>query len=307
MVASTTRLLFVAWFACLGALVFRGMQTGWQAGTCIGLYLLVLGHPTLLALELALARLVDRRTNGASAERVPAWTLVRAWAGEWRASVAVFGWRLPWRANAVPDHLPRSSRGLRGVVFVHGFVCNRGVWNPWLARLRRLDRAFVAVNLEPVFADIDDYAEAIGRAVQRVERVTGLAPVIVAHSMGGLAVRAWLRTRAGHATSHGHEHAARVITIGTPHRGTWLARVARSRNGRQMRVGSAWVASLAVPGTPDHRGTFTSWWSACDQIVFPPPCAVLPGSESRHLRGSGHLQMLEREEVWAEIRRRIDR
>jgi triacylglycerol esterase/lipase EstA (alpha/beta hydrolase family) len=192
------------------------------------------------------------------------------------------------------------------VVFVHGFICNRGLWNPWLARLTKLDRAFVAVDLEPVFGDIDDYAQTIERAVRRVEAATGLAPIIVAHSMGGLAARAWLRTRVTRARSDGHDDVARIITIGTPHRGTWLAGLALTKNSKQMRTRSAWMTALAETELESLGGLFTCWWSECDQIVFPPPTAVLPGSEGRLIRGVGHVALAEREEIWSDLRRRID-
>ena len=37
------------------------------------------------------------------------------------------------------------------VVLVHGFVCNRGFWLPWLRALRDRGLAYATVNLEPVF------------------------------------------------------------------------------------------------------------------------------------------------------------
>ena len=303
MLARVTRLLFVVWFATLLALLVLGRQLGWPTGVRVGLFLLVLGHPTLLALELLLARCLAPPGPMPG----PRWRdLLHAWLGEWAASTATFGWRLPWRANAIEDHLPRTSRGLRGVVFIHGYLCNRGLWNPWLARLRKLDRAFVAVSLEPVFGGIDSHAEAIDRAVRRVQAATGLAPVIVAHSMGGLAARAWLRSRVQRTRSDGQQEAARIITIGTPHRGTWLARLAMSANARQMRQDSAWLAALAGVEPPSLAGLFTCWWSECDQIVYPAPTAVLAGSEARQIRGVGHIALTEREEIWNELRRRID-
>jgi pimeloyl-ACP methyl ester carboxylesterase len=303
MLARATKLLFVAWFALLAGLAAVERTTGWTTGGWIALYALVLGHPTLLAVELLLARCVAARA-GASAAR---WReLPRALLREWIASTIVFGWRMPWRSNAVEDHLPKTSRGLRGVVFVHGFLCNRGLWNPWMRRLAKLDRAFVAVNLEPVFASLDDYVPLVERAVRRIEATTGLAPVIVAHSMGGIVARAWLRSRATHKRSDGTDEAARLITIGTPHRGTWLARFALAAGARQMRTGSGWLKALAEKEPPTLPGLITSWWSECDQIVYPPPAAVFPGSEAKQLRGVGHLALAAREEVWNEIRWRIE-
>ncbi len=303
MLARTLRVLLLAWVAAFAGLVGLGRQQGWPTAVCAGLCLLVLAHPLVLALELAMARALAAPASTPA----PRWgELLRSWLGEWRASAAVFVWRMPWRANAIEDHLPVSSRGLRGVVFIHGYVCNRGLWNPWLARLRKLDRAFVAVTLEPVFGGIDDYCEAIERAVRRVEANTGLAPVIVAHSMGGLAARAWLRSRVQRTRSDGHQEAARIITIGTPHRGTWLARLAMSTNARQMRRDGDWMAALAAGEPPALAALFTCWWSECDQIVFPAPTSVLPGSEAHQIRGVGHVALAGREEIWKELRRRID-
>ena len=303
MLARVTRLLFVAWFALLALLLAIGRVTGWTTGCWAVLYALVLGHPTLLAIEMVLARRVATRNAGPVAR----WRdMPRALFGEWVESTVIFGWRMPWRANAVEDHLPKSSRGLRGVVFVHGYICNRGLWNPWMKRLLKLDRAFVAVNLEPAFTSLDDYIPQVERAVRRIEAATGLAPVIVAHSMGGIVARAWLRSRAAHKRSDGTDEAARLITIGTPHRGTWLAHLAMAVNARQMRVDSDWLTALVAREPPTLPGLITSWWSECDQIVYPPPTAVFPGSEAKQLRGVGHIALTAREEIWNEIRWRIE-
>ena len=303
MISRVARILFVAWFALLGGLLALVREIGWTTGCCVALYVLVLGHPTLLAIEMLVARRVAVRNAAARARWLD---LVRAVLREWLESTAIFGWRMPWRSNAIEDHLPKTSRGLRGVVFIHGYICNRGLWNPWMRRLLKLDRAFVAVNLEPVFASLDEYVPQVERAVRRMEAATGLAPVIVAHSMGGLVARAWLRSRATRKRSDGTDEAARLITIGTPHRGTWLAAFARTRNARQMRVGSAWMSALAEKEPATLPGLITSWWSECDQIVYPPPTGVYPGSEAKQLRGVGHIALTAREEIWNEIRRRID-
>jgi len=303
MIARVARILFVAWFVLLGALLALVRDDGWTTARAIALYVLLLGHPTLLAVEMLTARQLAAR-NGATRAR---WRdMPGAVLREWIESTAVFGWRMPWRSNAIDDHLPKTSRGLRGVVFIHGYICNRGLWNPWMKRLLKLDRAFVAVSLEPVFASLDEYVPQVERAVRRMEAATGLAPVIVAHSMGGLVARAWLRSRATHKRSDGTGEAARLITIGTPHRGTWLAGFARTVNARQMRMSSPWMAALAGQEPATLQGMITSWWSECDQIVYPPPTAVYPGSEAKQLRGVGHIALTAREEIWNEIRWRID-
>jgi triacylglycerol esterase/lipase EstA (alpha/beta hydrolase family) len=180
---------------------------------------------------------------------------------------------------------PHGPPARRGVVFIHGFVCNRGFWNPWLVRMRTLGHPFVAVNLEPVFGSIDAYVPIIEDAVDRVTRATGLAPVLVCHSMGGLVARAWLR-----ATS-AHERVHHVITIGSPHHGTWLGRFSLLENGRQMRLGGSWVRGLEQGSDPVRNALFTCWYSSCDNVVFPASTATLPGADNRLVRGVAHVEL----------------
>ena len=196
----------------------------------------------------------------------------------------------------------------RPVLLIHGFACNHSVWREWLGRLEAHGFGPVRViDLEPPFADIEHHAAHVERELRALFQDSGDIPVsIIGHSMGGLVARAWLRSRATHKRSDGTEEAARLITIGTPHRGTWLARLARTANGRQMAMDSPWMVALAAKEPPTLPGLITSWWSECDQIVYPPPTAVYPGSEAKQLRGVGHIAMTAREEIWNEIRRRID-
>src|SRR3954466_2871074 len=122
MLARVIRLLFIAWCALLAIALHRVATQGWTVGVAVVLYLLLFLHPTVLAVEFGLLRRVQRLQDGT---RLPLDVLVRAWLGEWVVSTRTFGWRLPWRAAAIPDHLPVSARGRRGVVLVHGFLCNR--------------------------------------------------------------------------------------------------------------------------------------------------------------------------------------
>jgi pimeloyl-ACP methyl ester carboxylesterase len=206
--------------------------------------------------------------------------------GAMGAALLIFGWRQPLWWRSPPDWLPAQPTGRRGVVLVHGLMCNRGVWLHWLGHLRAAGHAHVAVNLEPVLGSIDGYAKAIDEAVRRVTEATGLPPVLVCHSMGGLAARAWLRAYAADARVH------RVLTLGTPHAGTWLARFSHTENGRQMRMNSAWLQALKAQEPPSRAKLFVCWYSNCDNIVFPATVAALPGAQHRLVTGVAHVQMV---------------
>ena len=225
---------------------------GWTLGSghgswaWLGLILLTGGHALALAIEFGWMHAVNGRD---SAPRARSGQVLIAWLGECSHAPRVFCWRQPFRARRYADMLSEES-SRRGVVLVHGFFCNRGLWNRWLARLHTDGTPTIALNLEPPFGSIDDYAPEIGRAVAVLTQRTGKAPVVVAHSMGGLALRHWWNGEGNIRRIH---HA---ITLGTPHRGTRVAILATSVNGRQMRPDSAW--SLVATQTPPPMATSNS-------------------------------------------------
>lgn len=254
--------------------------------------LLCLCWPGLhLALQMVLMRCVVRRAGAP----VPAWsTVLRAWLAEWRLAVQVFGWRLPFRARAEVDGRPgHNAAGQVGMVLVHGFFCNRAVWAPWLRRLKARGIACSAMTLEPAHgASIDAMVADLDGCVRRMVAATGQAPLIVAHSMGGLVVRAWLGRL---SAQERRQLAAHVVTLATPHRGTWMARFAHGLPALEMRQASAWLRGL---GPPPPEVAFSCWWSACDNIVFPPPVATLPGQDAHRLDDVAHVQLVFDERVW---------
>ena len=255
-----------------------------------GAALIVFGYALVLGLEFVMISVVNR---GDAAPRATAMQLLRAWWGEATAAPRVFCWWQPFFADAVPDD--PGTPGQRGMVLVHGFVCNRGFWTPWLRRLRERGVPFVAVSLEPVFGGIERYPAIIEAAVRRLEAHTGCAPVLVCHSMGGLAVRAWMRDFDGDRRVH------RVVTIGTPHRGTFLGRYGHTPNTRQMRQGSGWLQQLAAQEPPQRYRRFTCFYGHCDNIVFPASTATLPGADNRHIAGIAHVDMAFQPEVFNDV------
>lgn len=258
-----------------------------------GAAVVVLGYAAVLALEFVIVARVNRSD---ATPRASNWTLVRAWWGEVCVAPQVFSWRQPFRWRRLPDDEPGSrplSSGSPAVVLIHGFVCNRGFWQPWMRELRRRGIPYTSVNLEPVFGSIDDYIPLVDEAVRRARRLSAQPPVLVCHSMGGLAARAWLASRLEQAPGVGM-----VVTIGTPHRGTWLGRFSHVTSGRQMSIGSAWLRELErqEAGAP-NKTRLVCWYSNADNIVFPASTATMPGADNRHVHGIAHVSLAFHPEV----------
>lgn len=269
------------------AAVYLG-HSPWAAG---GLALVLGGYVLFMAGEFMV---MAWRHGDDPAPKARLVDLLRAWLGEVTTAPFVFCWWQPFRSQRFSDHLPLDSTA-RAVVLVHGFLCNRGLWNRWLPRLRALDIPFVAVTLEQVFGSIDDAADSLEPAVRRAEQVTGRKPLIVAHSMGGLVARAWM------AKYGGAERVHRVITIGTPHRGTWTARHGHTINAIEMRQGSDFLKSLERREAGRDPAQFTCFYSHCDNIVYPASTATLEGADNRHLPGRAHVHLMDHDDVFAEV------
>jgi pimeloyl-ACP methyl ester carboxylesterase len=211
--------------------------------------------------------------------------LKTAW-GELMAALLIFGLRMPWtRGN--PGFMPPTTptRALLPVLLVHGFVCNHRVWDSVTPKLRAQGHSVLALDLEPLLTSIDDYAPSIDQAINRLCRHSGSDQVVlVGHSMGGLAIRAWLR-------AYGAARASKIITLGTPHQGTQAPQWVSTPNGEQMAWGSSWLAALAQSETPAIRQRMSLVFTRHDNIVYPQREQQLTGARVTEFQGIGHLQM----------------
>ena len=289
MIAKLQRALLGLWIAGLaGALVAGPLE--WIPGiAAVALAVaFLIGHALVLAGEFMAMHWANRCDP---APRAALRDVVAAWWQEVIHAPRVFFWRQPLRHGRWKDHLLAGAPGARGVVLVHGYFCNRGLWNPWLGRLTRDKTPFIAVDLAPAFGSIDAYAPLIDAAIVRMTRTTGHPPIVVAHSMGGLAVRRWWIDRAPDALHH-------LITLGSPHHGTRLATLGTTRNAQQMRVGSDWLHELQAAEKPATRARMTCVYSHCDNIVFPASTATLDGTSTVHLPRTPHVAMVDHPAVW---------
>ena len=180
----------------------------------------------------------------------------------------------------------RSERGIgpaegRVLLMQHGYVNNGAVWF-FTARALEARGYRVFTMDQPPFACIDTMGDLLAERVAEVLRLTGTKQLtLIAHSMGGLICRAYLRR-------HGGDNVDQLITLGSPHQGTFHARLARGANGLQMRSGNVWLTALgqSLVGIP-----FTSIYSIHDTIISPQDSSVVVGATNVRLAGVGHVSM----------------
>ncbi|MGW1008805.1 esterase/lipase family protein [Streptomyces termitum] len=189
-------------------------------------------------------------------------------------------------ARALPP-----DRGPRPVVLLHGFADNRSVFVLLRRVLLRHGRAHVvSLNYSPLTCDLRTAAELLGRQVEAVRARTGHREVdLVGHSLGGLIARYYVQRLGGDV------RVRTLVTLGTPHAGTSVARLADAHPlVRQMRPGSEVLRELAGPA-PGCRTRFVSFWSDLDRIMVPVETARLDHPDLRtydvRVSGVGHLAL----------------
>lgn len=292
----------------LAQLLRRALLVQWLAGAALAyvLYrqdLLVALAACLLTVALpfvftTLAILYTGLTSRAGESAAAWWKSVL---GESWASCVVFLLRQPW--TWTPPALQPARSGVSPripVVLVHGYMCNHRLWDGVAHALTARGHAVQAVNLEPLFTSIDHYAPIIEDAVQKLLAHTGQQQVVlVGHSMGGLAIRAWLR-------QHGPAKAAKVITLGTPHAGTQVPQHLPTPNGCQMAWQSPWLAELQASESSAVRSLFEIALTPQDNIVYPQRAQVMPEVPVTVFEGIGHLQMCLHPPVLSWLLQKLD-
>jgi pimeloyl-ACP methyl ester carboxylesterase len=201
---------------------------------------------------------------------------------EFIASMRFSSWIMP---RALPCLRVHADATGPPVLLLHGYGCNSGYWTHLTPLLDAAHVSHATLDLAPVTASIDAYVPLVEEGVRALLAATGADRiVIVAHSMGGLVARAWMR-------AHGVERVARVITLGTPHHGTSMASFGIGANAVQMRRGGAWLRDLAASETAETRALITSIFTHHDNIVAPQTSSELDGARNLAFGGVGHVAL----------------
>jgi triacylglycerol lipase len=205
---------------------------------------------------------------------------------------------------------PRRSvapGGLWPVLLVPG-------WSDTAASLEPLRRALCArgwprryvatLDFRDPYGTNREHAAEIAAAANALMRRTGRPRLdVVAHSMGGLAARLLVAR-----PQVGGDGIRRIIALGTPHRGTWVAWLAWGEGGREMRPGSRLLAELEAAERAAAAVELCCVRARLDLRILPAASARLDGARDGGSVWCTHRGMLRSravaERVVAELWRR---
>ncbi len=218
------------------------------------------------------------------------------------------------------DRAPRVRHGLSGlsveqqgllhhdlaaagtpILLVHGIVDNHTIFNPLRRALDR--RGFTQLSSFDyglLTSDVVATAARLGATIEALTRQTGYERLhVIGHSLGGLLARYYVQRLGGDERVH------TLVTLGTPHQGTELARIGGAFPlVRQLRPGSTLMRTLAEPA-PDCGTRFVCFASDLDQLVVPSRNARLVHPDldvtNVSVSGVGHLSLTNHRGIAAQI------
>jgi triacylglycerol lipase len=192
------------------------------------------------------------------------------------ASATVSGYSIVGTAS-VSDNPP----GDEPLLLVHGFLDTGETpwWDVLTGYLQDIgystDEIYVISLGDIPLTTVDsptDYADAVEEHLRRISDFHESEVDIIAHSMGGLDSR-WAIEKQG-----ADQYVDDLITLGTPHQGTYAAYLAYiTPGGRNMIPGSDFLTELNDGQLADGV-SYTALWSSCDGLILPDEYAKLPPS-----------------------------
>ena len=280
-VAGIVAWAFVHWF---------GARIGpWAAGL-LGIAVIASAHPAAIAFNFVASRIAGDPVP--AAHRLSLRRAIATYDAEIDASMRGFWFATPFLPHRAAPRPPPGT-ALRGlpILFIHGAFCNRAVWHSFMRDAAGRGYLCEAVTLPDPMASIETQLPAVSQAIGdllEAARRAGLAAervAIVGHSMGGLVAR--LALAGADASRIGP-----VVTLGTPHHGTHVARLGAAPSVVQMRRGGAWLAALRAGDSAATRTRMTTLFSYHDDIVYPQTTAMLEGATNLAIGGCGHVALL---------------
>ena len=199
----------------------------------------------------------------------------------------------------------------RPILLLYGFGSTRRTLRIMELRLRRrLDRCVFSLNLGGYrdtlnTSGIINLAKLVDEKVETICRRYDIQDIdIVAHSKGGLIARYYVKRL------NGARRVRHLVTLGTPHRGTWVATAALPALGWWAR--SLWQMTPISPFIRDlQKGPwpagvrFTSIASTADWLAppFRARIELLPGEPTRNISVDhvAHNAMLYSKEVFEHV------
>jgi len=230
---------------------------------------------------------------GASARRLGAFAALALLAACGSDSLFTAPGRSALLAPEPPPHYP--------IIFVHGYNASSATWATMVSRFKLdgyTDRELVNWSYDYRQSNAVTAAK-LSAKVDSVLAATGAHHVdIITHSMGALSARYYVRNLLLSTDTR----VDAVVTLGGTNHGTATAFGCTPISCSEMRPYSSFVTKLNYLDETWGQPRYGTWWSPCDEVIYPTNSAKLSGAVNTQTACIRHSQLHESFTVYAQVR-----
>jgi triacylglycerol lipase len=195
---------------------------------------------------------------------------------------------------------PASSMAVDPILFVHGYARSASDWNTMIGRFEKdgYQKSYLsAYSYNTSQSNKVDAEKEVKPRVEALLKATGASKVdIIAHSMGSLNTRWYVKFLGGEATVDDW------VSLGGPNHGTDFANFCFSTSCIEMRIGSKFLAELNAGDETPGAVSYGTWWSPCDSIINPDSSVPLAGATNTETACISHLSLPTDATVYSQVR-----
>jgi triacylglycerol lipase len=204
-----------------------------------------------------------------------------------------------------PTTTAAPDPGRDPILFVHGWNSSGSTWNTMVDRFLAAGYSpdeLMAFSYNTSQSNRTTAAEIAGRVDALLEANDADQVDVIAHSMGSLSSRHYLKFLGGAAGP-----VDSWVSLGGPNHGTDTAYFCFSTACSEMRPGSTFLAELnAGDESPGDIVRYATWWSPCDTVINPDSSVSVDGATNTQTACIGHSDLHQDATVYGQVAAFID-
>lgn len=185
------------------------------------------------------------------------------------------------------------------ILFVHGYGRTSADWNSMIAQFKAAgwtEAEIYTINYGALQSNASIAADIKTKVDDILATKSANKVDIVAHSMGSLSTRYYIKNLGGDARVDAW------VSLGGPNHGTTTANDCGFSPCLEMRPGSSFLTSLNSGDETPGTVRYGTWWSAVDQTILPTSSVLLTGATNTQTASIGHLSLLTDVTVYNQVR-----
>lgn len=185
------------------------------------------------------------------------------------------------------------------ILFVHGYGRTSDDWNFMITQFKAAgwtDAEIYTINYGVLQSNVS-IADDIKAKVASILAATSATKVdIVAHSMGSLSTRYYIRNLGGDSKVDAW------VSLGGPNHGTSTANDCGLTPCIEMRPASSFLTALNSGDETPSSVRYATWWTPADQTILPTSSVILTGASNTQTAAISHLNLVSDLTIYTQVK-----